>query len=875
MSAAGFFGFLSNGALKIVAEVRRNSVTGDWETGWKSVEFKGPGGTSLEVDRNDPTKLQIEGVVGGPIKVGGATNVNAATGEFSGNNLTFEIPVGGGSIKFKIEPGPLVPHPTDPIAAPLPSATIQPQLSFGPLSVELPKSDPITPDHLFDPEYPGSPFSAGLLGNAYRALRHRQRELDAQVDDAVNGSFRTARAWRQPVDPLMLDLDNDGLELKRADGSVLFDHNADGIATGTGWLGSDDGILVRDLDGNGIIDTGRELFGADTLKSDGKNAANGFEALADLDTNHDGNFTTIDLAWGSVKVWRDADQDGVSDSGELASLDQLGITRIGVIGSTTNGTGGSQAGSTINGSRIAQSANVTQTVDGAAITRSIGAVDLESNAFYRQFTTPVALTEQALALPQMQGSGRVRDLAEAVSRNPDLATLLSTYAISPTRDLQRAQLDDLITAWARSSDFWRSLEDTLDGNVKIAGLPAGVTEAQFRNLIGVLEVFNGERFYTSGERGMTMTVGTVKTTSIDAVTLITRASYTITPPAGQLALLQQGYEALKESIYSGLVLQTRLAPYLDGIDLVVDEQGIHLDSSGLARRLEDGKLANEREALIDLVELNRYAQPMLQAAGFSGIDTLRAWVEALPQTSPLRTELASLGVLVGAASNGSAGRDIYLGDANGNSFSGNAGDDLAAGGAGNDTLTGGNGHDTLLGGAGNDTLDGGPGDNLYRFGRGDGQDTIRSYDATAGRLNTLQFEEGVAPSDIVARQVWDGYWGGYGLELSITGTMDKVFIGGFFYGNSTASANNPIQQVTFSAGTIWDTAALTAKAFAGTDANDQIQGTGAADTILGGAGNDTLTGGDGDDTLLGGAGNDTLTGGNGHDTASYATARLA
>ena len=61
--------------------------------------------------------------------------------------------------------------------------------------------------------------------------------------------------------------------------SVLFDHNADTIRTGTGWIGSDDGILVRDLNANGTIDTGGELFGIDTLKSDGSHAVNGFDAL--------------------------------------------------------------------------------------------------------------------------------------------------------------------------------------------------------------------------------------------------------------------------------------------------------------------------------------------------------------------------------------------------------------------------------------------------------------------------------------------------------------------------------------------------------------------------------------------------------------------
>jgi hypothetical protein len=231
-------------------------------------------------------------------------------------------------------------------------------------------------------------------------------ELDGDVSLDANRRFREARAWRQPVDPLMLDLDGDGLELKRADGSILFDHNADTIRTGTGWLGADDGILVRDLNGNGSIDSGRELFGIDTLKADGRNAVNGFDALADLDSNADGQLNTADLAWNTLQVWRDLDQDGVSDAGELLGLEALRISRIGVAGSTTNATGGSQAGTTVNGNFIAQSASFTREVDGVQVNRTVGAIDLESNAFYRDFTVAVPLTEQAKALPQMKGSGR-------------------------------------------------------------------------------------------------------------------------------------------------------------------------------------------------------------------------------------------------------------------------------------------------------------------------------------------------------------------------------------------------------------------------------------------------------------------------------------
>jgi hypothetical protein len=166
------------------------------------------------------------------------------------------------------------------------------------------------------------------------------------VDPLANGDFHRTRNWRQPVDPLMLDLDGDGLELKRASGSILFDHNADTIKTGTGWLGADDGVLVRDLNANGTIDSGRELFGIDTLKANGKNALNGFDALADLDANADGQLNTADLAWGSPQVWRDLDQDGVTDAGELSSFDALGVSRIGV-----------------NGNLIAQNASFTQEVN--------------------------------------------------------------------------------------------------------------------------------------------------------------------------------------------------------------------------------------------------------------------------------------------------------------------------------------------------------------------------------------------------------------------------------------------------------------------------------------------------------------------------------
>ena len=320
----------------------------------------------------------------------------------------------------------------------------------------------------------------------------------SSVAELVNTSFNSARAFVQQRDPLILDLDGDGLELVAANGNILFDHNADGIKTGTGWAGADDGFLVRDLNGNGTIDSGRELFGVDTVKSNGQLATQGFDALADLDSNADGQITSADAAWSQLQVWRDANQDGISQAGEISTLGALNITRIGVNGSSS----GPQAGQTINNNRVALSTTYTR----AGVNRTVGAIDLEANGFFSEIPpevvdeagNPVTITETAAALPQMNGSGMVRSLRAAVSLSgtqaDELEAALTAFAAATTRDAQKAQIDTVITEWAQTSSYWSSLEGYLGGTVTV-NPPAGMTATEYRNMIAVLEAFNGSRFY--------------------------------------------------------------------------------------------------------------------------------------------------------------------------------------------------------------------------------------------------------------------------------------------------------------------------------------------------------------------------------------------
>ena len=128
------------------------------------------------------------------------------------------------------------------------------------------------------------------------------------------------------VDPLILDLDRDG-KVSTTPGKRYFDLDANGVAERVSWAASGDGFLVMDRDGDGKITSGRELFGDHTVMSDGRMATNGFQALADLDSNKDGKIDASDEAFGRLRVWSDKDGNGKFEDHELSTLEEPGIDR--------------------------------------------------------------------------------------------------------------------------------------------------------------------------------------------------------------------------------------------------------------------------------------------------------------------------------------------------------------------------------------------------------------------------------------------------------------------------------------------------------------------------------------------------------------------
>ena len=128
--------------------------------------------------------------------------------------------------------------------------------------------------------------------------------------------------------PLMLDLNGDGVQTVSSEHGVDFDLQATGTTQRVGWVDSYDGILALDLNGDGLINSGLELFGDQTSLADSSKAIDGWQALAQHDINLDGVINQQDTVFDNLKIWVDANTNGQTDVAELKTLNDLGIVSI-------------------------------------------------------------------------------------------------------------------------------------------------------------------------------------------------------------------------------------------------------------------------------------------------------------------------------------------------------------------------------------------------------------------------------------------------------------------------------------------------------------------------------------------------------------------
>lgn len=627
--------------------------------------------------------------------------------------------------------------------------------------------------------------------------------------------------------PIALDLDGDGVETTSLADGAWFDHANDGFAERSAWLSRDDGLLVRDLDGNGTIDSGAELFGSETKLANGQKAANGFDALKEMDSNNDGVVDASDGAFGTLRVWKDSDGDGYTDTGELFSMADAGVKAINV-GYTNS------SSIDANGNEHRQIGSFTTTT---GITRAAEDIWFQVNRTQSIATNWLDVPADIAALPDATGYGKVHDLHQAMASDTtgSLKAAVIQFTQAASVEERESLLQTIIYKWAGV--------ENIDPGSRAATMIYGNAIGDARKL-EALEEFMGDEWYGVWCWG------------------------TKDPnPHGKAApVLLEAYAQLSELIYGRLASGSFLKPLYDKINYTWDEatQALKCDLSEVAVDISLAINANRSAGKELLSEFVR----SLNGMDLQGSMDLASFVSVLAPlgvdvTAIVDRAFAKVGTEYSDYLVGTSGTDVLQGLAGNDVLIGDTGDDVLDGGNGDDTLYGNAGADYLAGGRGNDQLYGGTGIDKYYFGRGDGQDTIHEdyLDDTWVYIGDLTIEELVfsrSGADLVV-----------GFQTS---AADKIVLAEFFKNGEPQS--NLVLKKDNGETQILDASALIQMTLVPTENADVLDGSSIADTIngLGGddlifarAGNDIVSGGAGNDNINGGDGNDQLTGDAGND----------
>lgn len=669
--------------------------------------------------------------------------------------------------------------------------------------------------------------------------------MDEELWRIATGAHNIVKTAETVRSPLIIDLDGDGIETVSSDKGVYFDHDGNSLAEKSGWVGKDDGLLVRDINGNGQIDDGTELFGNNSVLSNGQKAANGFEALKDLDSNNNGTFDSSDTAWNQVKVWKDSNKNGVVDNGELLSLEQAGIENIDLNYQNSNAVDAN--GNTVGQIGTFDKENGTQ--------GNISDIWFNTDLMDTVDRTNIEIPADIAALPNVLGFGNVHDLhtAMALDTSGELKALVQQYAIETDSEARQQILYNIIYHWTGVQD--------MDPNGRDPTQVYGKVIDDTRKL-EALEEFMGKEYLGTwcwGERDPN--------------------------PHGKAApYILRAFDILAGYINNELLAQTHYKPLLENVKLIWDNttETWSVDVSGAVAQIQSLYNENAENGIITFREFER----LVKSCGY---DNLQSIYEAFRTYgsltgSDLDTMFAKFGYTYGTDLNddltGTAGVDEINGLAGNDSIYGGVDNDTLDGGTGNDNIFGEDGDDILIGGEGNDYLIGGNGADTYIFNPGFSNDAIDNSDdnASASEPDIIQFGEGILASNTtLGRQ-------GYDLIITVSydpdenGTTrpnDSIRVYSYFDQQGTSSAT--IDAITFADGTSWDYEYVInhwnsvpgvdgGETLEGNNENNTINGTNYNDILIGNGGNDTINAGNGNDRLLGGTGNDSLNGGSGDDT---------
>jgi Ca2+-binding RTX toxin-like protein len=607
------------------------------------------------------------------------------------------------------------------------------------------------------------------------------------------------------VDPLIIDLNRDG-KVSTTQEKVYFDLDANGIAERVSWAVPGDGFLVLDRDGDGKITSGLELFGDNTVMSNGKVAVSGFEALADLDSNGDGIIDALDAVYAQLRVWADKDGDGVFGNGEFYTLEELGIEFIDLRYTEENTTDE-------NGNQIVRTGKV---VWKGGDTSPISEFLLDRNTAQSAIYDTLEESVDIAMLPDISGRGYLYSLHQAMMRDEsgDLQKLVEQFTEEGDPTIRRSLLDRIIVAWNELSDLESS---SWSGWVRFlekfyGGLPIGNPSPE-------------------GWRNM-----------------------------------ESNYEAVSLYLYGKLLQQTHYADLRNKLDYSMDEAGnlvVHIGE--VLEDIAKGYAANPTQTKQSIAEffLVLKTVPLEESTFFDHLNEsdLKSYEQRLSTYGADLVEVCRASYL--AMKNSSYIGEYtlpYFADGKGNPLEGDVTNNVLVGSDGNDVVNGGYGSDIFMGGKGEDRLVGGEDSDVYLWNLGDGNDTVINS-TSGGETDVLRLGEGVHPKNVTLNREGNTIR----LVIGESGEVVTLATDTSLRDLLDQDPMNPdlqLARVEFADGTVWTREYMLNMLleFTGTDVDETIEGSVGADVLEGGGGDDTLRGNYGSDVYVWnlGDGNDSV-----------------
>ena len=708
---------------------------------------------------------------------------------------------------------------------------------------------------------------------------------------------------QRPKDPLSLDLDRNGkIDTLPRSAGVHFDLDNSGFAEQTSWLAPGDGFLVLDRNNNGHIDGGAELFGSETTLNSGKVAENGFEALAEWDSNTDGKITAEDAIYHRLCIWQDKNSNGIVNSGELNTLQAHGVAEIHL----------DYKEGFLNDWNNVRHREIGHFIRADGTSGELHTLWFDNNTIHSvpvdiQQGKTIEISAEIAALPDAKGFGNIYSLhhAMALDTSGTLQKLVTQFVQEKNPASRHALTDKIMARWAGKEDitpgsrgelvdarhlalleaFWGTVVDKENPNqwradwLKLAYKQlhnmvyrqlAGQTH--YKTLYGVVDFYKDKNIWRanmakvnqqllqafvsgmmSAEEIHDFLINTVGGSVIDNETLLHDIKQSIINDAKMLpdtkmnSLLNVVMH--DDDIITGNDEDNHIATY-GGDDEVKGMAGNDTINTGSGNDKAYGGLGNDTLYGGDGDDHLEGGKGNDVVNGGDGNDTIED------------------------DGSDNADDDVFNGDAGNDTIISASGNDILNGGEGNDYLSGGyyasTKHTIMNGGSGNDTLISGRGSNTFIFGRNFGKDYISSnliapvhYSKSIQSVNTIRFDDDQKLSDFIFRRKYDS------LIISARESDDEIIISDQFIDHqwNTLSKHTQyhIDRIIFSDGTELDHAAIVKLIRQGTEGDDKLYAADDGNTLSGMAGNDVLYGGVGADVLDGGAGNDTLIGDDGDD----------